>query len=437
MPRSGLHIRRRSPVCYRRLSSALVLGLLLVGSALDAQELPAAAAFHDPDEHAPLAVDVTMSLADAVEAAYSVYPSIPEVAARDQEAAAWERRGSSLIAGRPQLLVRYQSDRLGDDFGLEEIESGLQLPIWRPGERRSTRALGAELDAASVALRNVLRWEVAGRVRNVVWDMALAEGRLDIAGMRVDIANRLAASIERRHELGDVALGDLLLAQGEALSARTDLADARAALVDAERDYESLTGLDRRPRFGAEARSVLSGIDEGHPALAFASAEVARARAAEEVARRSARTSPTVTIGPRRERSTFALPYEDSIGVTVTVPFGGGSHVATQTAAAGRETATAVSTRLRLLRDLDLALHEARHGMEVMQSNLANARDRLALAERSYAMGETAYESGETGMQELLLLQRQLLDARQKALDYEIALHRLTASYNQAVGDLP
>jgi cobalt-zinc-cadmium efflux system outer membrane protein len=392
---------------------------------------------HDPGEHAPMAVDVAMNLADAVDAAYQVYPARPEVAARDREADAWEQRGKSLISGRPQLVMRYQSDRLRDDFGLEEIESGIQLPIWRPGERRSTRALGTELDGASSALREALRWEVAGRVRDALWDIAFAEGQLSIAGARVEVAERLTASIDRRHELGDVALGDLLLAQSEVLSARTDRTEASAALVDAERNYRSLTGLDRRPRFEPEMKSALTGIDETHPALTFATAEVERARALEEVTRRTALTSPTITIGPRRERSTFSQPYEDSIGVTVTVPFGGGSHVATQTAAAGRQTANAVSGRLQLLRDLDLALHEARHGLEVMASNLANAEARLELAERTFAMGETAYQGGEIGLQELLILQRHLLDARQKTLEYDVGLKRLTASYNQAVGDLP
>ena len=50
------------------------------------------------------------------------------------------------MSGPLALTVRYQSDRWGDDLGLQEIEYGIQMALWKWGQRRSARELGLSED---------------------------------------------------------------------------------------------------------------------------------------------------------------------------------------------------------------------------------------------------------------------------------------------------
>lgn len=378
-----------------------------------------------------------MTLAGALDVTLSQYPTFGEISARREQADAWRDRGASWIAGRPAFSFRYQTDRYDADAGLQEFESGIQIALWKWGQRDSTQDLGAAFDAAAEAASVALRWEVAGMLRDAIWGVAQAEGELRVLQESLEIASRLAQSVRRRHELGDVALGDVLLAESSYLEARAMLGEAEARLVDAERGYRTLTTLDRRPPFSVEALSDNKAIDASHPGLQFLAAQLASARAARRLETTAAITSPTLTIGPRRERSVYRQPFEDSIGVVLTVPFGGGSNVRIRETEAGRQVASAESASRLLARELDLRMHEAAHGLAMARSNLAIASGRAELAERSYRMGESAYSKGELNLIELLNLRTAFLDAQVQALKFDIEEKRQTALYNQAVGVLP
>jgi len=153
----------------------------------------------------PLIVDATLTLSAAVDAALAAYPDSPTLAARRRQAEAWQDRGRSFLSARPALSMRVQSDRFGSDAGLQEYETGIELPLWSFGGRRAVRDHGAALGVETDAARSALRWEVAGLVRSALWNVALAEADLALAEKAYDTAARLARVVERRHELGDVA----------------------------------------------------------------------------------------------------------------------------------------------------------------------------------------------------------------------------------------
>ncbi len=352
----------RRPGC----SLTALLGLLVILSS-SAEEL---AGHH----HAPLPVDAGLDLATTVDAALAVYPELPMLDARVQEADAWVQRGQSFVAGRPSLVLRYQSDRLGSDAGLEEYEAGLELPLWSPGGRRATAALGDALQEESSAAARALRWEVSGLVRLALWDVARAEADHELAEQALDTAATLVRKVERRYELGDVALGDVLLARTSYLEYEAEVTKASAAVLDAERMFRTVSGLERRPGFLAEVRSDDMDIGLDHPALALANAAVERAEADLAVTSKTYNSGASVFVGTRHEQPAGGLLLDDSIGVIVNIPFGGSSHRNTQISAAARAAAAAVSRRDWQLRELTLAMHEAAHSLNVVHQNLSTAR---------------------------------------------------------------
>lgn len=409
--------------------------LLLVLAALPCAS--ARADEHTDHAHEPVAVDPELTLDAVVDAALAAYPKAPELDARQSQADAWARRGRSLIGDRPSLMLRYQSDRWGSDNGLDEYEAGIELPFWSWGGRSAVRDYGEALLAESGAARSALRWEVAGVVRDALWEVALAENAHDLAEQSLATSARLLEVVQRRYDLGDVAERDVLLARSSYLEYQTALTAAGAGLTDAERFYRIVTGLGRRPQFVAEPLSDIADITAEHPALAFADLAVERAAADVEVMRRTGNAGASVLIGTRRERPAFGTTFDDSIGVTVNVPFGGGAHRETEVSAAARAASEARAARNQAVRDLTLRMHEAAHNLTVIRENVAAASQRLDIAIRQETMGELAYEKGELELMDLLRIRETTLAARRHAARLQIEEKRQTALYNQAAGVLP
>ncbi len=387
--------------------------------------------------HASLPMLEALTLREALEAAVSRYPESAVLEARAGQADAWEARGRDWLAERPSLSLRYQTDRWMDNDRLDEYEAGVLLPLWSWGSRSATQAYGEALQAESGAASDSLRWEVAGYLRSTLWDIGLAQEELSLAKESLAIAQRVAATVSRRHELGDASLREVLMAQTAELEARSRLVTAEAAVVDAERNYRSLTGLDARPPFRGESLSVLQSVPPDHPALTFADAEIQRAESARALAQTRSAGSPSLLIGPRRERAADAEDFDDSIGVTLSVPFGPSAQRKTEVAAAQRDLASASATRARHVRALTLALHEAAHGLAIVRESLGPANEQAALAERQERMAMLAYEQGEIELIELIRLRGMALAAKRRQLHLAVEEKRQIAFYNQAVGELP
>lgn len=387
--------------------------------------------------HEPLPVDESLSFARVVDEALAFWPSSVEMPARQAQAAAWSRRGNSWLSDRPSFSVRYQTDRFNSDEGMREYEAGILLPLWNWGGRDATSALGDALNVESGAAAQAMRWQLAGELRRVFWNIALATNDHELLLQALTTAKLIADQVSRSHELGDVALRDVLMSQSALLEARALVIEASAALLDAEREFRSVSGMDRRPAFEAENISEHHVVAEDHPALIMINAEIARAEAEYEMIRRTFNSSPHLLVGPKRERAPLANDYDDSIGITMTVPFGGSAHRDVELAAANRVVAQAQATKAEQQRYLTLQLHEAAHSLDVVRQNIDEAAERMSLAARQQEMGQSAYEKGELDLIDLLKLQEISLTAKRHFTRLQIEKNRQTAFYNQAVGELP
>ena len=387
------------------------------------------------DLHEPLEIDAEMSWTGLIEQTLINYPRFLELTARDAEARALVDRGSKWFSGQPSVMARYQTDRVWDDNDLREYELGLELPLWRLGQRDAARSLGAAAGAETGAAALALRHEVVGLLRMALWDVERAANALILAEDGVVVATELVRVVERRYDAGDLPLSDTLLVRSTLLERQAVVIEYEAAHVDAERAYQSLSGLGARPADFSESLSELEDWDPSHPWLMLADAEVDRARAEMELVDRTARGAPTLTVGPRRERAPFSNVDADSIGITFAMPFGGQAHRTVQLSAAGRKAAQAEAERAQLLRQLDLDLHEAHHSMVVIDASLELARERYDLATTSLQMSERAFEQGEITLFELLRWEESARITQREAESLEIERQRAIAQINQAVGE--
>jgi outer membrane protein TolC len=384
-----------------------------------------------------LTVDPTLDWQALIDTTLAGHPRSGELTARAEEAAAWATRGRQWLAAAPSLYFTYLSDGWLDDRDQREYDGGVELPLWRAGERAAVKALARGVAAESNAARAALRLEVAGLLRGALWDIAAAANANAAANEAVDTAAELLRGVERRNARGELPLADVLLAQSALLERQQAAIATQAELVDAERAYQSFTGLQRRPAMFAEQRSAREDFDDKHPLLVLADAAVARSRATLDLTDRAVRGNPVVTIGPRRQRDALTSVFNDSFAIGVKVPVGGKAHAVTQVSQEGRLVAEAESARGTLLRRLDLDLHEAEHALLVLDGALALAEQRRDLADRQWGMAQSAFMQGEIELRELLRIQESDRNANREAERLAIERQRTIAAFNQALGETP
>jgi outer membrane protein TolC len=399
--------------------------------------LLARAAEAETHAHVPIAVDAALDWEGVIEATLRSHPRGAELAARAAEAEAWARRGRNWLAAAPALYFSYLSDSPLDDLGQLEYEGGVELPLWRGGQRRAVQALAESNGAVSSAAAAALRLEVVGLLRGVLWDVEAAAIELLAAGDTVKVAQELLRVVELRNARGDLSRADVLLARATLLERQQAVVSASAKLVDAERSYYVLTGLDRRPAQLAEARSATPEPGPNHPLLALADAEVARAQGQTNLIDREARGNIWVTIGPRREYAALGTVPNDSVALGVRVPVGGSEHGIAARAVANRIAASAAAERDLLRRRIELDLHEAEHTLTVVEESAALAAERRELAAQQAGMAQTAFAQGEIELRELLRIQESEQAAIRDVQRLAVERQRTIAALNQALGETP
>jgi cobalt-zinc-cadmium efflux system outer membrane protein len=387
--------------------------------------------------HEPVGVDPMLDWRSLIEIALAAYPATSELAARAAEADAWNRRGRQWLAAAPALYFSYLSDRPRDDWGQKQYDTGVELPLWRLGQRDAVRAVAASASAESGAAAAALRLEVAGLVRGALWDIAASTNAVAAARDAVTVATELVRVVERRNARGDLPRADTLHARAALLDREQAVVAAEAELADAERAYRSLTGLDVRPASFAETPAPGDELTSDHPFVALAAVGIVRADASLDLAERDVRGPLTLAVGPHREVDPFTTIPRDSLIVEFRLPVGGKSYGATQTASAARAVASAESAHAQLLRRLELDLHEAEHTLGVLERSAALAGERDLLAAEQLRMAQAAFAQGEIELRELLRVQDATLAAHREVERLATERQRTVAALNQALGVTP
>jgi len=411
--------------------------LLSLASTFVADAAEAAEASEVDHDHHRLTTDPDLTLSELVTRTLARTPAIQELNSQNGFAAAWDTRGSNWFSAAPALSLRYQIDRFNQDYGFREYEAWLQLPLWRWGEKSATAAFANSLDRETKTARARLRWEISGAVRLGLWRVAEAEIDHDMAKRSGDFAASVLASVERAHELGDRALGEVLIARSNQLQAVNVLIEKEAALLDAERTFSILIQDSVRPEFQTEELSHLRDLPPEHVLILWLNSRIDRASASRDRIEKSSRGGPSVLLGPKREQAPNDSVHYDSFGLTLSFPFATGSHSAPEIAAADRAHASSLAERDRQLRRLQLMFHEASHELTVIAEQLAAAVENAAMAKQQIEMGNRAYEAGELNLLNLLQIQNTALAAERHAALLTVARKRTIALYNQAVGDTP
>jgi cobalt-zinc-cadmium efflux system outer membrane protein len=385
-----------------------------------------------------LTFDERLSLKDVVEATFEKYPQQALAAAFEDEAKALERRSATWIAGYPSLYVQYIDDIVFGGRGVVEIQTGYQIPFWMWGQRAASQQVADEAKQSTAMFRRALKHEVAGLVRDALWNLRLVENRHELARQIYEVSRQLTAVVQRRVELGDLARADLLLAESDQLEKKTALLQAEAEVMHSRKAYQNLTRITRAPKAFEEEQSPLKTFDEQHPAVAAVNALIERAQAEVEYTRLSKQgNQPSILIGTQHDRGARRESFNNETNLVLQVPIGGEAYNAPYVAEANIVLTGRIAEREALLRQLERALHEARHNLEVDRAALEVAERRRDIAETQLKMSRLAFETGEIALIDYLKIQAGAQAAIRDAAERAILVQKDIAVYNQVVGVTP
>jgi outer membrane protein TolC len=376
------------------------------------------------------------TLAAAVDMAVTRAPQSSLPGAVGDEAQAWRRRASSWLGAPPSAYGAYYGGRLTGSDGASEADAGLRLPIWNAGQRDSAGAVAGAADQEASAIGRAVRLEVAGLVRETVWEARLAEVRVTAAQEALAAARGLAESVEKRVRGGDLPRVDRPLAQAEVKARETALVEAEAELANAIARYRRVTGLARLPSPAEERRAAVADVVEDHPLLVVGTARATREAANARWLQSARQSNPNVTLGVRRDTGRDNN-NANLLLLGLDIPFGTERYAATGVAERNRARVEAeVATQL-VARNLGLELEQAARRIDADERALAIAREQSALADEVFTANQKAFAAGEIDLFTLIRVQNQAQAARTAARERAVLLERDVARYNQIAGVVP
>tara|TARA_A100000171_G_C2138763_1_gene152739 strand:+ start:5392 stop:6654 length:1263 start_codon:yes stop_codon:yes gene_type:complete len=380
-----------------------------------------------------------ISLDTVLEHALEAAPELILADSAQLQADSFTYLGSRWINGSPSLETTFIDDAMGSDVGLREMEAGVSINLWRPGERQSAQALGNAYRLRSETWQAWFEWMVAGRVRDSLANLESADLALQRAEQAEADAEALFEMATTLKETGLISDMDLYQVESLWLNARKKTVASETVLVDAEREYQVLTqGLDTRPDTPLrEEQSSVALIDSQHPAMALLQSDLNINMAEIETAKRQAKGSPTMRMGVRRERGGFSQPYIDSLGVSISIPLNSKRMIDASTADARAARNDAELTVINQHRLLTSQLHEIEHRLSSFKTEIPLAERENELGERRRKMAEIAYSNGEIDSTQVI---QAIQQAQQSAYAYQRVLmeqQHLISQYNQIVGVIP
>lgn len=388
----------------------------------------------------PLVYDPKLSLREVVETALANFPKTFVAQAFGEEARAWERRARSVLPGPVALAGNYSGDRIGDNTGAWAVDTELILPLWKWGQRAIAQRVTEKAQQYAEAYRRGLRLEVAGLVREALWEVKLRETEYQTARKILALSERLLAQVRRRVEAGDLPRTDLLLAETDFLKAQSDAVAAEAEWMHARWRYRNLTQIDKAPAQFEEVLSAQSAITPEHPLLTALTLRIEEERARMQYVRYEADVGDQqilLTLGSRHEQVGRGGETLNSINARLSIPLFGGGYQAPNVAAVRTALAEAEAQRGEVHRQLERDLHEAEHLLQVDRIQLKQAEARRKLAEANLELAHKAFAAGEMDLIDLLKVQLMAQEALRDAERWRVQIKRDIARYNQVVGELP
>lgn len=386
------------------------------------------------------------TLKQAFDAAWARQPEAAALGLRRDAAQAQQQAANAWTPEPLAFTLSGKTDRFQRNEGARELEVGIAIPLWLPGERTRSGAL-AEAEAHGVESRAVAaQLRTAGALRDAWWQAQRAQVEVDMARDQLANASALAADVARRLKAGDLARADQHQADGAVAAAESAEARAAAALALAAQQLRIASGGAVVSMAAAAAtaqepeplHTAASAPDAAaHPAVQDLQDRANVAERAAALAATRSRANPELTLAATRERDLRGERYDPSITLGLRIPFGAGSRHTARLASAQAE---ATELQMQLQTELERIAAEqvaSRQRVTLARAQLAAAERRARLAQESRGFFDKSFRLGETDLPTRLRIEAEAVEARRQAASARIEVAAAISQWRQALGLLP
>ena len=386
----------------------------------------------------PMETEVTVQ--DAFESALDIDPEIQSAIKRIEAFEARRNSAKAFTAQPLSLEGSYRSDKNYNNQGLREIEFGVSAPIWNWKERGRTQLLrDAEIEMAQLQLQQK-KLELAGVVRQTLWDTLAANLDVEIAQARSKTAKELMVDVEKRVKASDLAQTDFYQASALYEQSRVDLGRAQFALNEIGVNYASIIGLpiSTLSRIQTESTDIPNGLTPNdHPALQLAQVLLVAHQRQADLIETQTRANPEVGLVIVSDRGAFASASEKSLIVSTRIPLGNTSEYQSRVLLADSEK---IAARVNLTKTQQMVVARGRAAeatLDTFAQLRAAAQEQAKLAAKTFALYKRSFDLGETDLPTLLIAEQKAFEADRLARKSAVEYAAKVSAYKQALGLLP
>ncbi|CAD5372712.1 conserved exported hypothetical protein [Rubrivivax sp. A210] len=383
------------------------------------------------------ATAATSGLKQALDAAWTRQPEARALPARQDAARAAQRAAVAWTPEPVSLELSAKTDQLLSNQGRREVEVGIALPLWLPGERtRAGDLAGAEL-AATDSRALAARLRLAAVLRGSWWAWQRARAEAEAAGAQLEAARRIGADVARRVQAGDLARADQHQAEGAIAAAEAAEAGAQAARVAAALQFQALTGQAPAGPPQAEAAATAPPALEGHAALQELRDRLAVAERTAALAATQSRASPELTLAATRDRGGYGERAGQTVTLGLRLPFGSGPRHEGRLALARAEVLELQAQLAQQQASLQAEAEAAEALVAATQRQSAAAQRRAQLAQETRGFFDKSFRLGQTDLPLRLRIEAEAGEAERQAARARIEWAAAVSAQRQALGLLP
>jgi outer membrane protein TolC len=344
---------------------------------------------------------------------------------------------SDALFAEPMMAnLNHFNDAIGSGDGFQEWEGGVDMPLWLPGQKQAQQSLSQKFIAALPAYQARLQLQASAEVRQLVWQVKLAEAELEQAALVLETAKKLEQDVKKRVDAGDLPTTEALLASSNTLEKHGLMAEAESRLEQQLETYSLITGEQDLPAKVTETLDPDTAITASHPQLAMQDQVIARLQAEMGIAQYAGAANPNLSVGVRRERGDDKESFNHSLGVGISVALNDSRYSQPAVAEASAALAEAQVQRREIERQLNKTLLARQQTLKATRKQLELISEQNKTTQEYYQLQKRAFDLGELNLLDLLRSQVRANESRNRKRQLEVQVEQNIAAVNQALGVL-
>ncbi|RKZ96922.1 MAG: hypothetical protein DRQ46_06260 [Gammaproteobacteria bacterium] len=386
----------------------------------------------------------TVTLSSLTQYVYQQHPAHHNEIAQQQRIDANTELANGLFADASSMNVIHKNDVVATDDGFQEWEAFVEMPLWLAGQKQSQLMLSEKMAAELPAYKQQIRLESSAKVRELIWNVILAETTAKQVHQSWQTAQKLHQDVAARVKAGELAGTERLLASTHELDIQSEYLLAQAELEHTLKSYQRFTGESTLPEIYEETRHQdsdltqrhhsLAVIDQQHPSLVFIDQQINTLRIQQDVAGFDGAVNPNLSLGMQSGRGERGEHFNNSI--ILGINFALDDRVFRQPAVADASVALADAeiSRKQLERELNSILSSNLHDLETKRQQLELISTQDKETQQYFALQQRAFELGEIDLVNVLRSQSIANEVHNRKELLQIQIKQLVAQINQALG---